>query len=60
MREIHFKKTKELQELKESETGLLAEIDGRRGLMKTLNIRLGRLDAESLKQQEIMYTQARE
>ncbi|XP_060098554.1 coiled-coil domain-containing protein 39 [Heteronotia binoei] len=57
LRETHFKKTKELQELKEREKGLIAEINGRRGLMKNLNIRLGRLDGESLRQQEIMYIQ---
>ncbi|XP_015272939.1 PREDICTED: coiled-coil domain-containing protein 39 [Gekko japonicus] len=57
MRDTHFKKTKELQELKEREKGLRAEIEGGRGLMKNLHSRLGRLDAETLKQQEIMYSQ---
>ncbi|XP_048362804.1 coiled-coil domain-containing protein 39 [Sphaerodactylus townsendi] len=57
MREAHFKKTQELQEMKEREKGLIAEINGRRGLMKNLHSRLGRLDAETLKQQEIMYIQ---
>nr|XP_056706345.1 LOW QUALITY PROTEIN: coiled-coil domain-containing protein 39 [Euleptes europaea] len=57
LRETHFKKTKELQELKDKEKGLSSEIDGRRALMKNLHSRLGQLDAETLKQQEIMYIQ---
>ncbi|XP_054838743.1 coiled-coil domain-containing protein 39 [Eublepharis macularius] len=57
LRDTQFKKTKELQALKEKEKGLLSEIDGHRGLMKNLYLRLHRLDVETLRQQEIMYTQ---
>ncbi|KAJ6660926.1 hypothetical protein lerEdw1_016946 [Lerista edwardsae] len=58
LRETHFKKTQALQELKEKEKCVTAEIDGRRGQMKNLHSRLRRLDAETLKQQELMYSQA--
>ncbi|XP_053161949.1 coiled-coil domain-containing protein 39 isoform X2 [Hemicordylus capensis] len=57
LREAHFKKTKELQTLKEKERSITAEIDGRRGQMKNLYSRLCRLDAETLKQQELIYNQ---
>ncbi|XP_066474956.1 coiled-coil domain-containing protein 39 [Tiliqua scincoides] len=57
LRETHFKKTKALQELKEKEKCVTAEIDGRRGQMKNLHSRLRRLDAETLKQQELVYNQ---
>ncbi|XP_077204436.1 coiled-coil domain-containing protein 39 [Paroedura picta] len=57
MREAHFKKNQELQELKEREKGLIAEIEGSRGLLRNLRSRLGRLDSDTLKQQEIMYSQ---
>lgn len=58
LRDMHFKKTKELKELKDNEKCVTAEIDGRRGQMKNLYSRLRRLDAETLKQQELVYNQA--
>ncbi|XP_020665130.3 coiled-coil domain-containing protein 39 [Pogona vitticeps] len=57
LRDIHFKKTKELKELKDKEKCVTAEIDGRRGQMKNLYSRLHRMDAETLKQQELIYNQ---
>lgn len=60
MRELHFKKTQTLYELREKEKCVTAEIDGRRGQLKNLICRLRRVDADTLKQQEIMYKQARE
>ncbi|KAF7242558.1 Coiled-coil domain-containing protein 39 [Varanus komodoensis] len=60
LRDTHFKKTKELNALKENEKCVTAEIDGRRGQIKNLHSRLIRVDAETLKQQELMYNQARD
>uniref|UniRef100_A0A8D0KPV3 Coiled-coil domain-containing protein 39 n=1 Tax=Salvator merianae TaxID=96440 RepID=A0A8D0KPV3_SALMN len=57
LRDTHFKKRKELQELKEKEKSLRHDIDGRRGQLKNLYCRLSRLDAETLKQQELVYNQ---
>ncbi|KAH0624181.1 hypothetical protein JD844_007663 [Phrynosoma platyrhinos] len=57
LRDTHFKKTKELKAFEDKAKGVTAEIDGRRGQMKNLNSRLARLFAETLKQQELMYTQ---
>ncbi|XP_062987952.1 coiled-coil domain-containing protein 39 [Elgaria multicarinata webbii] len=57
LRDAHFRKTKELKTLQENEKCVTAEIDGRRGQMKNLHSRLFRLDAETLKQQELMYNQ---
>uniref|UniRef100_A0A8D2Q437 Coiled-coil domain-containing protein 39 n=1 Tax=Varanus komodoensis TaxID=61221 RepID=A0A8D2Q437_VARKO len=57
LRDTHFKKTKELNALKENEKCVTAEIDGRRGQIKNLHSRLIRVDAETLKQQELMYNQ---
>ncbi|XP_034294810.1 coiled-coil domain-containing protein 39 isoform X1 [Pantherophis guttatus] len=57
LREAHFKKTKELQTLKDNEKGITSLIEGRRGLKKNLQNRLRRLDIQALNQQELMYNQ---
>ncbi|KAM9127088.1 coiled-coil domain-containing protein 39 [Pangshura tecta] len=57
LKEIHFKKTQELQIQREKEKSIIAEIEGTRASLKNLNSRLRTLDADTLKQQEIMYNQ---
>lgn len=44
---------------KDKETCVLAEIEGCRTSLKNLNSRLHRLDADALKQQELMYNQVK-
>uniref|UniRef100_A0A674IZG1 Coiled-coil domain-containing protein 39 n=1 Tax=Terrapene triunguis TaxID=2587831 RepID=A0A674IZG1_9SAUR len=57
LKELHFKKTQELQIQREKEKSIIAEIEGTRASLKNLNSRLRILDADTLKQQEIMYNQ---
>uniref|UniRef100_A0A8C8RD37 Coiled-coil domain-containing protein 39 n=1 Tax=Pelusios castaneus TaxID=367368 RepID=A0A8C8RD37_9SAUR len=57
LKELHFKKTQELQVQRDKEKCIIAEIEGTRATLKNLNSRLRRLDADTLKQQEIMYNQ---
>ncbi|XP_058043487.1 coiled-coil domain-containing protein 39 [Ahaetulla prasina] len=57
LREAHFKKTKELQTLKDNEKGITSLIEGRCGQKKNLRNRLRRLDIQALNQQELMYNQ---
>ncbi|KAH1165083.1 coiled-coil domain-containing protein 39 [Mauremys mutica] len=57
LKELHFKKTQELQIQREKEKSIIAEIEGTRASLKNLNSRLRTLDADTLKQQEIMYNQ---
>eukprot|EP00075_Anas_platyrhynchos_P031058 XP_027320311.1 coiled-coil domain-containing protein 39 isoform X1 [Anas platyrhynchos] len=57
LKEQFFKKTQELKVQKDKETCVLAEIEGCRTSLKNLNSRLHRLDADALKQQELMYNQ---
>nr|XP_048720815.1 coiled-coil domain-containing protein 39 isoform X2 [Caretta caretta] len=57
LKELHFKKTQELQIQGEKEKSIIAEIEGTRVSLKNLNSRLRILDADTLKQQEIMYNQ---
>ncbi|XP_074860786.1 coiled-coil domain-containing protein 39 [Carettochelys insculpta] len=57
LKELHFKKTQELQVQREKEKCVISEIEGTRASLKNLNSRLRRLDADTLKQQEIMYNQ---
>uniref|UniRef100_A0A8C7E9G6 Coiled-coil domain-containing protein 39 n=1 Tax=Nothoprocta perdicaria TaxID=30464 RepID=A0A8C7E9G6_NOTPE len=55
---IHLNfKTQELNEEKEKEKSVVAEIEGSRTALKNLNSRLRKLDADALRQQEIMYKQ---
>ncbi|XP_077785874.1 coiled-coil domain-containing protein 39 [Podarcis muralis] len=57
LRDKQFKRIKELQKLKDKEKCCSSEIDGRKGQLKNLHSRLCRVDAETLKQQELMYKQ---
>ncbi|NXA51452.1 CCD39 protein, partial [Nothocercus julius] len=57
LKDLHFKKTQELKVEKEKEKSIVAEIEGSRTALKNLNSRLRKLDADSLRQQEIMYKQ---
>lgn len=44
---------------KDKEKCVLAEIEGSRASLKNLNSRLRRLDADALKQQELIYNQVK-
>ncbi|XP_070609779.1 coiled-coil domain-containing protein 39 isoform X2 [Erythrolamprus reginae] len=57
LREAHFKKTKELQTLKDNEKSIRSLIEGHRVQKKNLRNRLRRLDIQALNQQELMYNQ---
>ena len=54
---VLFKKVQELQNETMKEKSLAAEVEGTRSSLKHLNHRLRKLDFETLKQQEIMYSQ---
>ncbi|KAM6127511.1 LOW QUALITY PROTEIN: coiled-coil domain-containing protein 39 [Phoenicopterus ruber ruber] len=57
LKEQLFKKTQELKVQKDKEKCVLAEIEGSRMSLKNLKSRLHRLDADALKQQELIYNQ---
>uniref|UniRef100_A0A8C0AWL1 Coiled-coil domain-containing protein 39 n=1 Tax=Buteo japonicus TaxID=224669 RepID=A0A8C0AWL1_9AVES len=57
LKELFFKKTQELKVQKDKEKCVLAEIEGCRTSLKNLQNRLHRLDADALKQQELIYNQ---
>ncbi|XP_021506092.1 coiled-coil domain-containing protein 39 [Meriones unguiculatus] len=57
VKDVLFKKSQELQNETMKEKALVAEIEGTRSSLKHLNQRLHKLDFETLKQQEIMYSQ---
>ncbi|XP_064021652.1 coiled-coil domain-containing protein 39 [Pogoniulus pusillus] len=57
LKELLFKKTQELKVQKDKEKCVLAEIEGSRTLLKNLKSRLQRLDADALKQEELVYNQ---
>ncbi|XP_010216121.1 PREDICTED: coiled-coil domain-containing protein 39 [Tinamus guttatus] len=57
LKDLHFKKTQELKTEKDKEKSIVAEIEGSRTALKNLNSRLRKLDADALRQQEIMYKQ---
>ncbi|NWX98318.1 CCD39 protein, partial [Nothoprocta ornata] len=57
LKDLHFKKTQELNVEKEKEKSVVAEIEGSQTALKNLNSRLRKLDADALRQQEIMYKQ---
>ncbi|NWW94373.1 CCD39 protein, partial [Rhynochetos jubatus] len=57
LKELLFKKTQELKLQKDKETCVLAEIEGSRTSLKNLKSQLHRLDADALKQQELIYNQ---
>ncbi|MBN3319607.1 CCD39 protein, partial [Atractosteus spatula] len=57
LRELLFKRTQELQDLKTKEKNTVAEISGSKAALSNLRSRLNKLDNDSLKQQEIIYNQ---
>uniref|UniRef100_A0A8C6GY40 Coiled-coil domain-containing protein 39 n=1 Tax=Mus spicilegus TaxID=10103 RepID=A0A8C6GY40_MUSSI len=57
VKDVLFKKVQELQNEIAKEKALVSEIEGTRSSLKHLNKQLHKLDFETLKQQEIMYSQ---
>uniref|UniRef100_A0A8C5KVA7 Coiled-coil domain-containing protein 39 n=1 Tax=Jaculus jaculus TaxID=51337 RepID=A0A8C5KVA7_JACJA len=57
VKDVLFKKVQQLQSEVIKEKSLGAEVEGTRSSLKHLNHRLHKLDFETLKQQEIMYSQ---
>ncbi|XP_032195930.1 coiled-coil domain-containing protein 39 [Mustela erminea] len=57
VKEVLFKKVQELQTETMKEKAVVSEIEGTRSSLKHLNHQLQKLDFETLKQQEIMYSQ---
>lgn len=57
LKELLFKKTQELKVQKDKEKCVLGEIEGSRSSLKNLKSQLQRLDADALKQQELIYNQ---
>ncbi|NWX49389.1 CCD39 protein, partial [Steatornis caripensis] len=57
LKELLFKKTQELKVQKDKEKCVLAEIEGSQTSLKNLKSQLHRLDADALKQQELIYNQ---
>ena len=52
-----FKYAQEAFELKGKETNMAADIQGGRATLRNLSSKQNKLDEETLKQQEILYTQ---
>uniref|UniRef100_A0A8C0TD94 Coiled-coil domain-containing protein 39 n=1 Tax=Canis lupus familiaris TaxID=9615 RepID=A0A8C0TD94_CANLF len=57
VKDVLFKKVQELQTEAMKEKAVVSEIEGTRSSLKHLNHQLHKLDFETLKQQEIMYSQ---
>ncbi|KFQ73449.1 Coiled-coil domain-containing protein 39, partial [Phaethon lepturus] len=57
LKELLFKKTQELKVQQDKEKCVLVEIEGSRTSLKNLKSRLHRLNADALKQQELIYNQ---
>lgn len=57
LREKQFKHAQEVFELKRKDTTMQAEIQGARAALRNLGSKQQKLDEETLKQQEILYTQ---
>ncbi|XP_012889129.1 PREDICTED: coiled-coil domain-containing protein 39, partial [Dipodomys ordii] len=57
VKDVLFKKVQELQAETTKEKAIMSEIEGTRSSLKHLNNQLHRRDFETLKQQEIMYSQ---
>ncbi|KAH3812374.1 hypothetical protein DPMN_140804 [Dreissena polymorpha] len=57
LRDLQFKKMQELHEAKMKERNNEAEIQGSQAAVRNLNSKIGKLDTDSLKQQEIIYNQ---
>ena len=57
LHEAHFRKQQELYRMNNLEKDLEAEISGAKTAAKNLATRIGKLDADTLKQQELVYNQ---
>lgn len=57
VKDVLFKKVQELQTETTKEKAVISEIEGTRSSLKNFNRQLHKLDFETLKQQEIMYSQ---
>ncbi|KAM6326561.1 coiled-coil domain-containing protein 39 [Podargus strigoides] len=57
LKELLFKKTQELKVQKDKEKCIVAEIEGSQMSLKNLQSQLHRLDADALKQEELLYNQ---
>ncbi|XP_054242272.1 coiled-coil domain-containing protein 39 [Indicator indicator] len=57
LKELLLKKTQELKVQKDKEKCVLAEIEGSRTSLKNLKSQLHRLDADAIKQEELVYNQ---
>jgi len=57
LRDIQFKKTQEMHQVRQMESNTNAEIHGAKAATRNLTSKLNKLDLESLKQQEIVYNQ---
>ncbi|XP_053316175.1 coiled-coil domain-containing protein 39 [Spea bombifrons] len=57
IREMHFKKSQELHEVKSKEKNIMAEMNGGQVSLKNLNGELQKLDLHAVKQQGIIYNQ---
>lgn len=57
VKDVLFKKVQELQNETMKEKAVVSEVEGTRSSLKHLNHQLRKLDFETLKQQEIMYSQ---
>ncbi|XP_041355046.1 coiled-coil domain-containing protein 39-like [Gigantopelta aegis] len=57
LRDMQFKKTQELHDYRVHEKNIEAEIQGSHAAGRNLNSKIGKLDHDSLKQQEIIYNQ---
>merc|ERR1719281_971008 len=55
LKEVQFKNNHVLFELRKEESDLIAEIEGARAAGKNLRDKIRRLDAQSLRQQELVY-----
>eukprot|EP01138_Halocafeteria_seosinensis_P002899 gb/GECG01002961.1/.p1 GENE.gb/GECG01002961.1/~~gb/GECG01002961.1/.p1 ORF type:complete len:727 (+),score=181.72 gb/GECG01002961.1/:1-2181(+) len=56
LKEKSFRQNQELFQLKKEESNLIAEISGARSTLKTLTDKINSLDAEALRQQELVYS----
>jgi hypothetical protein len=57
LHDIQFRKTQDLYDARAKETNMDAEIQGSRAAIRNLNSKIGKVDHDSLKQQEIIYNQ---
>ncbi|XP_065841210.1 coiled-coil domain-containing protein 39-like [Oscarella lobularis] len=57
LRDVEFKKAQDLFELKQKEANSQGEVQGNQAAIRNLNSKLNKVDQESLKQQELIYSQ---